>query len=257
MINVIINFGKKIIYRWLCFIHGAPKNCIFHPSATIKSSIFEGRNKVNFNTKIYNSEIGFGTYVAPNSVIDRCYIGKYSLVGFVSLVGSHPLHKVASVHPALYSTLAQYGFTYVEENTYQEFQYINKNNKKFSIVIGNDVWVTAGSTKIVQNVTIGDGAVVLADAVVTKDVPPYAIVGGIPAKIVGYRFEKDQIDFLLKLKWWDRGETWIKEHAKLFADIELLRECVLKEEPNLLSDSYSEMMDERKCKNKMVDNGTS
>ncbi|TLU65218.1 CatB-related O-acetyltransferase [Thalassotalea litorea] len=70
------------------------------------------------------------------------------------------------------------------------------------VTIGNDVWIGARAI-ILDGVKIGDGAIIAANAVVTKDVPPYAIVTGVPAKINSYRFEKERINELLKLKWWD------------------------------------------------------
>jgi acetyltransferase-like isoleucine patch superfamily enzyme len=207
----------------------ADDTCTFAYNSMIRDAEFEGRNFVNSKAEIVHSQIGFGTYIAQNSIIINSKIGRYSAVGYESLIGGHPLHEVASIHPALYSTQGQYGFTYVDEDAYKEYHYVDETNK-WSIVIGNDVWVTAGSTKIIQGVTIGDGAVVLADAVVTKNVLPYAIVGGVPAKVVDYRFTPEQIDFLLKLRWWDRNEHWIKDHAKYFKSIDLLMKVVAEEE---------------------------
>ena len=221
---------KNILNEIICKKNKAPKDCYFHYTSHIKKCAFLGKNFVNRNAKIENSNIGFGTYIAQNSKFSQCKIGNYSLVGFEALIGAHPLHKIASVHPALYSTTGQYGFTYAKNDCFEEFVYINCDNQRYSIVIGNDVWVTAGSTKICQGVTIGDGAVVMADAVVTKDVPPYAIVGGVPAKVIGYRFSEDQIDFLLKLRWWDKGEEWIRDHVEYFSDIERLMEVISEEE---------------------------
>jgi acetyltransferase-like isoleucine patch superfamily enzyme len=81
---------------------------------------------------------------------------------------------------------------------------------KGNVVIGNDVWIGSGAT-IFSGVTIGDGAVISAKSVVVKDVPPYSIVGGNPAKVVKLRFTEDQIERLLKNPWWDLPESRINE----------------------------------------------
>jgi acetyltransferase-like isoleucine patch superfamily enzyme len=86
---------------------------------------------------------------------------------------------------------------------------------KGPVVIGNDVWVGAGAI-ILSGVSIGDGAIVAAGAVVTKDVPPYAIVGGNPAKLIRYRFSEDQIAKLLSISWWNWSEDKIKANLDSF-----------------------------------------
>ena len=82
-------------------------------------------------------------------------------------------------------------------------------DKKGDIVIGNDVWIGYEAV-IMAGVTIGDGAVIGARAVVTKDVPPYTIVGGVPAKPIRRRFPEDVISDLLKIRWWDWPEEKIQ-----------------------------------------------
>jgi carbonic anhydrase/acetyltransferase-like protein (isoleucine patch superfamily) len=79
---------------------------------------------------------------------------------------------------------------------------MSKNAGK--IVIGNDVWIGYGAY-LARGVTIGDGAVIAAHAVVTRDVAPYAVVGGVPAKLIRYRFVPTLIEALLQLRWWDYG----------------------------------------------------
>jgi serine acetyltransferase len=85
---------------------------------------------------------------------------------------------------------------------------------KGDIIIENDVWVGATST-IMSGVKISNGAVVAGGSVVVKDVPPYAIVAGNPAKVVKYRFSEEQIEKLIKISWWDWEEQKIRDNAML------------------------------------------
>lgn len=87
---------------------------------------------------------------------------------------------------------------------------------KGDINIGNDVWV-GEHVLIMSGVTIGDGAIIASHSKVTKDVPPYAIVGGIPAKIIRYRFSPMDVEKLLKIKWWDWPDEDVREYASLLS----------------------------------------
>lgn len=93
-----------------------------------------------------------------------------------------------------------------------------EENKK-EVIIGNDVWI-GQSVLIKPGVVIGDGAIIGAGAVVTKNVAPYAIVVGVPAQIIKYRFSDEQIKKLLNIKWWDKDKEWIEEKAYLFSDVD-------------------------------------
>jgi virginiamycin A acetyltransferase len=86
---------------------------------------------------------------------------------------------------------------------------------KGDVIIGNDVWIGQGAL-ILSGVTVGDGAVIAANAVVTKSVPPYAIVGGNPAKLIRFRFLPDQIEHLLKIEWWNWDINEIKKNMPMF-----------------------------------------
>lgn len=84
-----------------------------------------------------------------------------------------------------------------------------------SVVLGNDVWVGANAL-ILGGVTVGHGAVIAAGAVVTKDVPDYSVVGGVPAKVIKYRFTAEEIALLLKLQWWALPDSVLSANAQLF-----------------------------------------
>ena len=93
------------------------------------------------------------------------------------------------------------------------------NEEGFSVTIGNDVWIGQG-VSIKSGITIGDGAVIGAGAVVTKNVEPYAIVGGVPSRLIRYRFSKEQIEALLEIKWWNRSIEWLEENGRYFIDVD-------------------------------------
>lgn len=100
---------------------------------------------------------------------------------------------------------------------------------KGPIIIGNDVWIGEGA-RIMSNVRIGDGAVIAAQTVVTKDVPPYALCAGNPGRIKKYRFTKEQIGELLKIKWWEWSVDKIKENFADFLDVDIfIRKYKVKE----------------------------
>ena len=196
---------------------------LFEDNVIIDSfDCFEGMNRLTKDVTFLTSSIGYASYVGNRSFIKNTKIGRYTCIAtdVMTVAGSHPTSKFVSIHPAFYSTRKQSGFTYVSEDKYSDFNYIDEN-QKFTVMIGNDVWIGSGVT-IMEGVTIGDGAVVAAGAIVTKDVPPYAIVGGVPAKIIKYRFDEDTIEKLLELKWWEKDQAWIKSHADDFDDVEKL-----------------------------------
>ena len=87
------------------------------------------------------------------------------------------------------------------------------NLSKGPIRVGNDVWSGFGSI-VLSGVNVGDGAVIAAGAVVTRDVPPFAIVGGVPAKLIAYRFEEELREALLRIRWWDWPEERVRAHVE-------------------------------------------
>ena len=179
-------------------------------------SKFEGCNAIG-SKSFFAGSIGYGSYMGSNCVIYG-RIGKFCSIAdnVTVVVGNHPTRSYISTHPAFFSTKQQAGFTFVDEQRYEETRYSSGHDL---VTIKNDVWI-GYKAAIISGVTIHDGAVIAAGSIVTKDVPPYAIVAGIPAKIIRYRFTDDQIVKLEALKWWDKSPEWIKENAKYFDDID-------------------------------------
>lgn len=186
---------------------------------------FHGKNVISNNASVENVEMGFGSYIGTASNIHHAVIGKYTCIGsnVRIIVGQHPIDRFVSIHPAFYSTKKQAGFTFVKEQKYQEIRYADDSGAY--VVIGNDVWI-GSDVKIIGGVKIGNGAVVAAGAVVTKDVPDYAIVGGVPAHIIKYRYKENQISSLMRIKWWDKDINWIQKNAHLFESIDVFLEEV-------------------------------
>lgn len=182
-----------------------------------KNLYLEGMNRLNKDSSIVG-KIGYASYIGERSHINAV-VGRYcSIASDVNIIGGvHPTRKFVSTHPAFYSTRRQAGFTYVEENIFEEN--VTVDNQGHLVSIGNDVWIGTGAM-ILPGIHIGDGAIIAAGAVVTKDVEPYTIVGGVPAKVLRKRFEQEQIEKLLEFKWWNKDETWIKKNAVYFSDIE-------------------------------------
>lgn len=154
------------------------------------------------------------SYLEPYCRVSSTSIGKFCSIAPYCVIGplSHPLEH-ASTHPAFYLRAERYSYTFVDQSNdpYQETR----------TTIGNDVWIGSGAF-IRRGVRVGDGSVIGAGAVVTKDVPPYSIVGGVPAKVIRMRFSDNTIQALMDLKWWDKDEKWLQEHGPLFGDVDRL-----------------------------------
>jgi acetyltransferase-like isoleucine patch superfamily enzyme len=181
------------------------KNIIIGLKSTLTNVNIGDNLYISDNCSIRNSKIGSNTYLNRNVQVLNCEIGKYCSIGTdVKLgMGKHPTNMV-STHPTFYANNKPY-------STYADDMYFNEYT---NIVIGNDVWI-GSNVIILGEVSISNGAIIAAGSIVTKDIPPYAIAGGIPAKIIKYRFSEDIIDELQKIQWWNFSEDWLKKNYKL------------------------------------------
>lgn len=208
----------KFFYRFILSVFLRLKNARVSPLALFNhKTIFEGHNVIHKGSVVSNSRIGRNTFVGKGSFLPNCLIGRFcSIAEDVRVISlTHPSSVYVSTSPSFYSTACQNGQTFVNENRFEETLTIDKKNA----IIGNDVWI--GTKAVIKGgVKIGDGAIVAMGAVVTKDVPPYSIVGGVPAKIIKYRFTEEQIEKLKTIKWWDKPETWLKDNVDCFSNID-------------------------------------
>lgn len=149
---------------------------------------------------------------------DKLVIGKFCSIAcgakFIFTSANHTL-----------KSLSTYPFpVFYEEWNLNPADVTDAWDNKGDIVVGNDVWIGYEAV-ILSGVTIGDGAIIGARAVVTKDVPPYTIVGGVPAKPIRKRFNDETVAKLLELKWWDMPEEKIAQNLKAIqtGNIDLLK----------------------------------
>lgn len=192
--------GFRIFYNTR--LHASKKVIISGKVWGVDQVKFEGNNAVlqytNFNGNI---KVGYATTIGAHCFIHGTItIGRYCQFGpFASInTFNHPMH-----HMSTYINKRLLGGT------------LSKHKSSKETVIGNDVWVGKNAI-ILGGVTIGDGSIIAAGAVVSKDIPPYTIVGGVPAKVIKKRFSETIINELLNLQWWNKTEEEIEEIAHLF-----------------------------------------
>lgn len=187
-------------------------------NANVHTCELEGKHEFGRNTDIYGCSIGLGTYIAHNSIFKCTKIGRFCSIGenVRTYLGIHPVSKFVSAHPLFYSSQNIVGETFTDTNLFPEHNFLNE---KYVVEIGNDVWI-GNNVMIMDGVRIGDGAVIAAGSIVTKDIAPYSVVAGTPARHSKFRFTEEQIKFLLEFRWWEKDFSWIKENFKKFSDIE-------------------------------------
>lgn len=207
------------LIKFIEYIYIRIKNSgkLYYPfsSQTTKKSSFEGCNRI-YHKSFFSGNMGYGSYMGED-----CYlvgnIGRFtSIASHVRTnLGIHPNHApFATTCPMFFSVRKQNGHTFASYKTFEEFVH--------PLEIGNDCWI-GENVFICGNVKIGDGAIVYAGSVVSKDVPPYAIVAGVPAKVIRYRFDEETVSFLNEIKWWNMPVSWLKSNWQLLNNIDELK----------------------------------
>ncbi len=195
-------------FWWILYLKLKHRTCKLHCVSISRNVELEERVTLDYGTHINAKKIGRYTFINKYSLIDGkdTEIGRFCSIAYNVKIGlgNHPSNWVSS-HPFAYQK--KYGI--IEQNRPFE-EAINQTT-----IIGHDVWIGANAT-ILKGVKVGNGAIIGANALVTKDVEPYSIVIGMPAKHHRYRFEEATREKLLKMKWWDWKVERIKKEVKHF-----------------------------------------
>lgn len=181
--------------------------CNFYSGSKIFNTSF-GKYIVVFNDVLMDSCIvGDRTYIQKRTSIFNAEIGKFcSIASDVSIgPGIHKMDGI-STNPIFYLKNTPLLKTYCYDDLFA-------SSKR--TVIGHDVWIGEKAI-ILDGLNIGTGAIIAAGAVVTKDVEPYSVVGGVPAKLIRFRFTEIEIKEILKSKWWDFPESWFEKNFMIF-----------------------------------------
>ncbi len=179
---------------------------------------FEKPASLESNVLLQNCTVGSYSYVAHDSWLADTEIGRFCSIGPNTIIGpgKHPLDGMLSTSPMFYSSFSYCGDSWIKESLF---------DPKEAVKIGSDVWIGAGAI-ILDGCEIGHGAVIAAGAVVNCNVPPYAIYGGVPAKLIRYRFAPSVIADLLSLEWWNKDVSWLKKNAHLFSKADGLEQII-------------------------------
>ncbi|XXN64924.1 DapH/DapD/GlmU-related protein [Enterobacter ludwigii] len=172
------------------------QHTVIDPSVRMRETQIGAQCEVLAETYIEYSELGDFSYLGEHCCVADAQIGRFTAIANHVRIGApnHPMDRAS-----------QHRFTYCPE--YYDAQAARDNDffaarRAERVVIGNDVWIGHGVI-VLPGVTVGDGAVLAAGAVVTKDVPPYTIVGGVPAKVIRARFATDIAAQLQAIAWWN------------------------------------------------------
>lgn len=216
---------KKIIKKFINIIlrikYNINNNCYIEENVKLLHTKLQKNIILSKGCNVVCSDIGCYTYLGEETYLPYCKIGKFcSIAPNVRLAaGLHPMTFI-STHPVFYNQYKKAGNI---EKTHIEFETLKKLEDSDNLLceIGNDVWIATNALLVYGKAPlhIGNGAIIAAGAVVTKNVPPYAIVMGVPAKIVGYRFQEDIIKKINASEWWEKDEEWLNKNCHTFNDV--------------------------------------
>lgn len=190
----------------------SPEPLIDETSHVINSYAGEWTS-IGRHNEIVESTLGDYTYTMHEVTVNYTKIGKYCSIASHVCINpvNHPMDRVTQHH--LTYRRRSYGLAITDDEDIFNWRRANR------VVIGHDVWIGHGAI-IMKGVTIGTGAVIASGAVVTKDVDPYMIVGGVPAKPIKERFSRETASRLIQTEWWNWPRELIEERWEEFNDLE-------------------------------------
>ena len=206
----------KIFRNALVLSSQLADGCSVGDDTVIERCQFQRNVIINRRSYVNDSLIGAYTYAGINLTMNWTKIGNFCSIGRNVDIGGfdHDYQKLTTIPSFRFNQMSHGGGAI--KDTFKSADYCT---------IGNDVWIAAGA-QVLHKVRIGDGAVIGGGAVVTKDVPPYAIVVGVPAKIIAYRCEESLIKDLLKIQWWNWPISIILENMDYLMNHNISEETI-------------------------------
>lgn len=173
---------------------------------------FEVPCRIWDRSTLVSVKMGRHSYCASGCLITHAKIGRFCSIGNEVIIGAwlHPIHLV-STFPGFYAK-GKHTINFRRDEKIKEIALTN---------IGNDVWI-GHRALVLGGITVGDGAIIGAGAIVTRNIEPYEVVAGVPARTLRKRFHQSTIDRLLELRWWDYDDDTLRRYAHLFGDADAL-----------------------------------
>jgi acetyltransferase-like isoleucine patch superfamily enzyme len=207
-----ITLWLRWLWQWLLYtFHNSGKHLRIEYGAELSACSFSEYNTIYKYARLRDVQMGRCSYVGRDTQVYHARIGSFTSIGPQVLIGlgEHPSDGFVSTHPMFYSDRGQSNPVIVDKPLFDEMP---------TTEIGNDVWIGARAV-LRTGVKIGDGAIVAAGAVVVKNVEPFSIVGGVPAKHIRYRFSPEEIERIRESDWWNKDLAWLKQHRDSMTDI--------------------------------------
>lgn len=194
------------------------EGCSIGDDTTIERCKLDEHVIINRRSYVNDSVIGSYTYAGINLIMNWTRIGRFCSIGRNVDIGGfdHDYHKLTTMPHFRFAQLVNGGGKIPEQVQHNEY-----------CEIGNDVWIAAGA-QVLHKVKIGNGAVIGGGAVVTKDVPPYAVVAGVPARIISYRCPENMIEELESIQWWNWPIHVIVDNSKFLMDSDITEDSISK-----------------------------